>query len=189
LGNPKVQSVAEKVAAMNPDVRVETFQVFLTRENAADFLAGCDFIIEASDNHATKFLVNDACVHFHIPFVVAGVVQYYGQVVSVIPGETACYRCIFHEPAPQGSLPTCSGTGVLGTVPALGGILQAHEAIFSILGIPSKMTNQLFSFDLLASSFEHIMIRQDPSCLACSNPEDAFYLTADYGTMPETCEL
>src|SRR5271157_1351889 len=189
VGIPKVDSIAAKVAAMNPDVQVENIQAFLTQDNAADFLSGCDYIIEASDNHATKFLVNDACVHFRIPFVVAGVVQYYGQIVSVLPGESACYRCIFHEPVPQDSIPTCSGTGVLSTAPAIAGVLQAHEAIQSILGIPSKILNQLFSFDLLGRTFEHISVKQDPTCLACAHPEEPFYLTAEYGVARDECQI
>ena len=188
IGEFKVDSVKKKVEAMNPDVKLETFRSFLTKENIKDFLTGCTAIIEASDRIGTKFLVNDACVHFHIPFVVAGVVQYYGQFLVVIPGETACYRCVFNEPIPEKLVPSCSGAGVLGSAPALGGVLQANEIIKTILGIKSGFPGHLFSFDLLKGAFDFITLNRNTGCKACANPDDPFYLSADYSPMNDRCE-
>ncbi len=189
IGEFKVDSVKAKVEAMNPDVKIQIFRTFVTRENIKELIAECDAVIEASDSISTKFLVNDACVHFRIPFVVAGVVQYYGQFLSVIPGETACYRCVFHEPLPENSVPTCSGVGVLGSAPALGGILQANEVIKTILGIKSSFLGQLFSFDLLKGSFDFIKLQRNPACKACAHPDEPFYLSADYAPSNDRCDI
>lgn len=188
IGEFKVDSVKKKVEAMNPDVKIEIFKHFITKENIKDFVVGCTSVIEASDSISTKFLVNDACVHFRIPFVIAGTVQYYGQFMSIIPGETACYRCVFNEPLPEGAVPTCSGVGVLGSAPAFGGIMQANEVIKTILGIKSTFPGQLFSYDLLMGSFEFIKIKQNPTCKACAHPEEPFYLTADYTPTKDRCD-
>ncbi len=189
IGAFKVDSVKAKVEAMNPDVKIETFQTFVTIKNIKQLIGGCDAVVEASDNIGTKFLVNDACVHFGIPFVIAGVVQYYGQFMSVIPGETACYRCVFHEPLPENSVPTCSGVGVLGSAPALGGILQANEVIKTILGVKSTFPGQLFSYDLLMGSFDFIKLKRNPDCKACAHPDEPFYLTADYAPPSDRCDI
>ncbi len=189
IGALKVDSVKAKVEAMNPDVKIDTFPTFLTRENVKELFKGCNAVVEASDSIGTKFLVNDACVHFRIPFVIAGVVQYYGQFMSIIPGETACYRCVFHEPPPENSIPTCSGVGVLGSAPALGGILQANEIILTILGLKSSFAGHLLSYDLLGGSFDSITLHRNPDCKACSHPETPFYLTAEYAPTTDRCDL
>ncbi len=188
VGEFKVDSVKAKVEAMNPDVKIETFPTFVTIKNIKKLIEGCDAVIEASDSISTKFLVNDACAHFRIPFVIAGVVQYYGQFMSVIPGETACYRCIFNEPLPENSVPTCSAVGVLGSAPALGGILQANEVIKTILGIKSTFLGHLFSYDLLKGSFDFIKVQRNPGCKACAHPNEPFYLTADYAPINKSCD-
>lgn len=187
IGLMKVQSVKEKINAMNPDVNVSFLDDFATKENIASILEGSDYVIEASDNIATKFLVNDACVHFRIPFTIAGVVEFYGQVVSVVPGETTCYRCIFQEIGDPDELRTCSGAGVMGTVPSFAGLLQANEAIKSILGKGVRFVNGMFNFDLFENSFDFLPIRRDPSCAACSHPERDFYNTQDYGDNEPSC--
>ncbi len=189
VGEFKVDSVKAKVLAMNPDVKIETFRTFVNKQNIKELIEGCDAVIEASDNLGTKFLVNDACMHFRIPFVVAGVVQYYGQFMSILPGETACYRCVFHEPLPENSVPTCSGVGVLGSAPAMGGILQANEVIKTILGIKSTFLGHLFSFDLLKGAFDFIKLQRNPTCKACAHPDEPFYLSADYSPSNDSCDL
>jgi molybdopterin-synthase adenylyltransferase len=189
LGVPKVDSVKDKIEAMNPDVKVETVNTFATQENIGDLIAGCDYVIDGSDNQATKFLVNDACVHFNIPFTIAGILQFYGHIISVVPGQTTCFRCVFFEPTAQDATMTCSGAGVLGTASGLAGVLQANEAIKSILGLKTKFTNRLFIFDLLEGSFEYLDIKRHPQCRACSNPSEPFYRTADYGELPYACHV
>jgi adenylyltransferase/sulfurtransferase len=187
IEKPKVDSVANKIREMNPDVSADFSDFYITKENIAKFLDGCDYIVDASDNFATKFLVNDACVHFKTPFTIAGAVMFYGQMISVVPGETACYRCVVNEPLPDEIDMSCSGVGVLGTVPALAAILQANEAIKSVLGLPSGFTDRLFNFDLLDGSFNDINVKINPECKACSDPAKPLYETEDYGRFDGEC--
>ena len=189
IGKFKVDTIKMKIEAMNPDVLVETFQTFADRSNIKELLQSCDYIIEASDHLATKFLVNDACIHLNIPFTISGVLQFYGQIISVIPGETRCYRCLFQKPRPEDPLNTCSGAGVMGTVPDFAGILQANEAIKSILGLNNRMTNRFLDFDLLENSFRFFNISDLPKCDVCSNPREPFYLTYDYGAPGYECHI
>jgi adenylyltransferase/sulfurtransferase len=189
IGALKVESIKAKIAEMNSDVTVETVNAFATQENIGDLIAGCDYVIDGSDNQATKFLVNDACVYFNIPFAIAGILQFYGHIISVVPGHTTCFRCVFFEPTAQDATMTCSGAGVLGTASGLGGVLQANEAIKSILGLKTKFTNRLFVFDLLEGSFEYLEIKRHPQCRTCSNPIEPFYRSADYGELPYACHV
>ncbi len=188
VGKSKTESVRNKIREMNPDVSADFSNFYLTKENIAKFLEGCDYIIEASDNFATKFLVNDACVYFKIPFTIAGAVMFYGQLVSVVPGETACYRCVVNEPLPDETALSCSGAGVLGTVPALAAILQANEAIKSLIGLPAGFTGRFFNFDLLDDSFNDIKVKINPECKACSDLTKPLFKTEDYGRFGAVCQ-
>jgi adenylyltransferase/sulfurtransferase len=180
IGKLKVESLQAKIQAMNPDVTVEIFPFFVDKSNIVEALSGVDFVIEASDSIATKFLINDVCVHLGIPFTIAGVLEFFGQIVTVIPGST-CYRCIFHNIHEPETNMTCSGAGVMGTVPSFAGILQANEAIKLILGLSTRFTDGLFAFDLLANSFDFIPIKRDPTCKACSQSKLPFFESEDYG--------
>lgn len=187
IGKSKVDSVRNKIREMNPDVSAQFSDFYLTKENIAKFLDGCDYIIEASDNFATKFLVNDACVYFKIPFTIAGAVMFYGQLISVVPGETACYRCVVNKPLPDEIALSCSGAGILGTVPAMAAVLQANEAIKSVLGLPSGFTDRFFNFDLLDDTFNDIKVKPNPDCKACSDLTKPLYETEDYGRFGGEC--
>lgn len=180
LNKYKVQSIAEKVAELNPDVHIEAIPEFITQKNITNALQGSDYIIEASDNPFTKFLVNDACVHLGIPFVIAGVVQSYGQLISVVPEKTPCYRCVFRHPVEEDSQASCSGAGVFSTVPQFAGILQANETLKYLLGIPSKYVNHIVTFDLFEGCLEKIPIKKSPDCAACVNPTHPYYQVANY---------
>ncbi|WP_371804670.1 ThiF family adenylyltransferase [Candidatus Lokiarchaeum ossiferum] len=181
IGKFKVDSLMEKIGDMNPDVKLIPIKKFLDKDNIQEILEGCDYVLDASDNIATKFLINDACIYFNIPFTIAGVVQWFGQLVSVIPGKTTCYRCIFRNLSEPDETTSCSGAGVMGTIPTFAGVLQANEAVKFLLGLPLKFINGMFSFDLLMSSFDLIQILKDKSCKACSDPHFAYYETEDYG--------
>lgn len=188
VGRFKVDVVEERVGSLNPDVRAEIHHEFVTQQNVADALNGLDFVIEATDNFGTKFLVNDACVHFRIPFTVAGTVKFYGQIINVRPGETACYRCAFGEQPDDDGSGSCSAVGVLGTNPIIAGTLQANEAIKSILSLPPGFTNALFVFDLLQNSFDTISLKKNPTCKACSDPDYPYYQEAKYAKSVDACE-
>ncbi|WP_457918375.1 HesA/MoeB/ThiF family protein [Candidatus Lokiarchaeum ossiferum] len=181
IGKFKVDSLMEKIGDMNPDVRVIPIKKFLDKDNIQGILEGCDYVLDASDNIATKFLINDACIYHGIPFTIAGVVQWFGQIISVVPGKTTCYRCIFRNIYELDESTSCSGVGVMGTIPNFAGVLQANECIKSLLGIPLKYIDGMFSFDLLMSSFDFINIYRDKTCKACSDPQFAYYKSEDYG--------
>ena len=189
IGKPKVESLKNKIELMNPDVSVEVINEFANKSNIERLLKDCDFVIEASDNFGTKYLINDACTHYKIPFSIAGVVQFYGQILSVIPGETTCYRGIFSKYTGEDSSNTCSALGVMGTVPVLAGTLQANEAIKSILGLPLKFTNGMFFFNLMENTFEFVDIKKNPNCPVCSNTDEPFYLENNYSDEVDECEI
>nr|MDO8116468.1 HesA/MoeB/ThiF family protein [Candidatus Sigynarchaeota archaeon] len=188
VGKQKVVSVVEKARQMNPDVQVELFEHYLDKSSIEHFLQGVDFVIEASDNFATKFLINDACMHFNIPLVIAGVVQFYGQILSIVPGKTACYRCVFQDAQEDNPAQSCSGVGVLGTAPALAGTIQANEAIKSLLGIGSNFPGKLFLFDLLDDDFRFIEVRRNEQCPACSGKNNRYYTSQNYERYIPKCD-
>lgn len=179
IGKYKVDSVQEKIHKMNPDVDVIAEKEKLTRENIDNVIQDCDYVLECSDSSVTKFLVNDYCVYKKIPFTIAGSVQFGAQILSVLPGETACYRCIFDEPV-NNSTQTCSNLGVFSGAPMIAGELEATEAIKYLLKIPSRFTNKLLAFDLLVNAFNHVLVQKNSDCKACAKPEIAFWKTADY---------
>jgi molybdopterin-synthase adenylyltransferase len=189
VGRYKVDSIREKIEAMNPDVTVEAVRMFADQNNIAELLAGSDYVIEACDGQAAKFLVNDACIHLDIPFTIAGVVQFYGQILSVIPGRTRCLRCLFREPAPEDPQNSCSGAGVMGAAPGMAGMIQANEAIKSITGAGKMHTDRLMIFNLLDCSFDFLDIASLTRCAACTQPQEPFYKTFDYGAAVPVCHL
>ena len=129
VDRPKVESAANKMRAINPDVNVITHQLFAGAENILDLLAPYDFIVDGTDNFGTKFLVNDACVVAKKPYSHGGILRFTGQMMTILPGETACYRCVFREPPPPNSVPTCSQAGVLGAIAGMLGTMQATETL------------------------------------------------------------
>ena len=161
VGRPKVLSGKEKLEAMNPDVKVETYQEMFMANNALDLLASYDFIIDGTDNFAAKFLINDACVLAKKPFSHAGILRFDGQTMTHVPG-TATYRCVFKEPPPAGAVPTCSQAGVLGAVAGIMGTIQACEALRYLLGVGELLTNQLLVMDARSMQFRSVKVKPQP---------------------------
>ncbi|RNC68335.1 MAG: molybdopterin-synthase adenylyltransferase MoeB [Desulfuromonadales bacterium] len=168
LGRPKVDSAREKMAAMNPDVTVLTFPTRVDATNTADIIAGFDFVIDATDNFAAKFLINDACVAAGKPFSHGGILRFDGQTMTVLPGTSPCYRCIFPEPPENDEVATaCSRAGVMGVLPGVIGTIQATEAIKYLLGIGELLTGRLLTYSALALKFREVPIRKKTTCPAC----------------------
>lgn len=167
IGRWKVDSAADRIRELNPSVTCEPLRLRLSDENARETLRGHDIVIEGSDNLETKFLVNDACYFERIPLVWGGILRFEGQVSVVLPGESACYRCLFREPPPPGSAPTCQQAGVLGPLAGLVGTLQAAEAIKRGLGIGTALSNQILSIDLLSGRFRTVPMPRSPTCPLC----------------------
>jgi len=164
LGRMKVHSGSDTLSALNPDVHIITHQLRFTADNALNVLKDYDFVIDATDNLASKFLIADACHIAGKAYSHAGILEFYGQTITVRPGKTACYRCIFRrEP---GECPPFS-KAVMGVVPGILGTIQATEAIKYLLGIGRLLTNRLLTYDALDMTFRTIDIPRNENCPLC----------------------
>lgn len=168
LGKNKAESAKEFVEKLNPDVEVEVYPFNLTPENARETVRDYDVVLDCTDNFVARFLINDACVIEKVPFVHSAVLRFEGEIMTVIPGETACYRCVFKHAPPPGSVPTCQEAGVLGATVGVLGTLQAVEAIKLLTGIGEPLTNRMLFVDLLTMDFTELKIRKDENCPVCS---------------------
>lgn len=168
LGVPKVESARQTMEEINPDVKVIPHQVYVTSDNVMDLIQDYDFILDGTDNFATKFLINDACVLAKKPFCHAGILRFQGQLMTYVPGEGPCYRCVFKEPPPKDAVPTCRQAGVIGAMAGVIGCLQALEAIKYIVGTGELLTGQLLTFNALTMEFRKIKLPPaDPDCAVC----------------------
>ena len=171
VGKPKLQSATERIASINPFVKVEPYETHLTSENALQILMNYDVVVDGTDNFPTRYLVNDACVLLHKPNVYGSIFRFDGQV-SVFDAERGpCYRCLYSEPPPPGLVPSCAEGGVLGVLPGIIGTLQASETIKLLLGIGEPLIGRLVLFDALKSEFRELKLRKNPDCPICGkNP-------------------
>jgi molybdopterin/thiamine biosynthesis adenylyltransferase len=167
IRKPKVESAREKMQAISPDVKVVTYKEWVTATNISRIIADYDFIIDATDNFAAKFLINDACVLAGKPYSHGGILQFDGQTMTVKPGESACYRCIFPEPPPKEVIPSCSQAGVIGVLPGVIGTLQATEAIKFLLGKGDLLTNRLLTYSALRMKFREVPLKRNLTCPIC----------------------
>jgi adenylyltransferase/sulfurtransferase len=171
IGRPKTQSAADAVHAVNPGVTVETHQVRLDASNALDLITSYDVVADGSDNFATRFLVNDTSFFAKRTLVSAAVTEFDGQLATYKPhdrsGAYPCYRCLFPEPPPPGTIASCSDTGVLGAAAGVMGTLQALEVIKEITGVGESMAGRLLIYEALSTRFRTVTIKPDPSCALC----------------------
>jgi molybdopterin-synthase adenylyltransferase len=169
IGKPKVESAREKMVAINPDVKVITYKEWITAANINRIIADYDFVIDGTDNFAAKFLINDACVLAKKPYSHGGILQFDGQTLTVKPGESACYRCLFPEPPPKDAIPTCSQAGVIGVLPGVLGTIQATEAIKFLLGKGDLLTDRLLTYNALRMKFREIPLKRKLTCPVCGD--------------------
>lgn len=167
VGRLKVDSAAEKLTRLNPDVRLIKHPLMATAENIAQVIDGYDFVVEATDNFEAKFLINDACVLAGTPFSHAGVLRMSGQTMTVLPGRSACLRCLIDQPPPPGSVPEAAQAGILGAVAGTLGTVQAAEALKYILGAGAPLQNRLLKLDAQEMRFTTLSIQRNPSCRIC----------------------
>ena len=166
IGRPKVESAKEKMLAINPSIEITTYQEFLSSDNAQDIIAPWDFIIDATDNFTSKYLINDTCVKLGKSFSHGSILRFNGQTFTHIPGS-ACYRCLFKEPPPEGSVPNSKQAGILGSVAGMLGTIQATEALKYVLGIGELLTNRLLTFDALTMEQNIFKIKNRSDCPIC----------------------
>ena len=173
VGRPKTASASDAARAINPGVTVETYPLRLDAANASDLISRYDIIADGSDNFATRFLINDACFFAHKTLVSAAVTEFDGQLATfkAFHKESGypCYRCIFPEPPPAGTAPSCSETGVLGAVAGVMGTLQALEVLKEIAGIGESMAGRLLVYDALTTNFRRLTVKPDPACALCGS--------------------
>ncbi|WP_374318772.1 molybdopterin-synthase adenylyltransferase MoeB [Pseudoxanthomonas kaohsiungensis] len=172
IGQAKVESARERLAALNPRVVVEGIRERATSANVEALLEGMDVVVDGSDNFPVRYLLNDACVKLGKPLVYGAVQRFEGQA-SVFDagrhrGRCPCYRCLFPEPPPPQFAPSCADAGVLGVLPGIVGLLQANEAIKLLLGIGQGLAGRLLQFDALAMRFREVRLAPDPQCPVCA---------------------
>ena len=168
VGRRKVESAKDTLKAYNPDVIVETHEEPLTSENAMGIIAGYDVVVNGADNFPARYLVNDASFLSGKPLVDGSILMFDGQATVYIPGK-GCYRCLFPEPPPPGSVPSCAEAGVLGMMPGLVGTVQATETVKLILGIGNSLTGRLSLIDALDMEFRSVKIRRNRDCPLCGD--------------------
>ena len=169
LGMPKVESAKYTFESLNPDVHIIPIKERLTKQNILGLIKNYDIVIDCSDNYATRFLVNDACVMAKKTLVTGAVFKFEGQLTVFVPGDGPCYRCLFEEPPPPGILPSPQGLGLLGVVPGVIGTLQAAEVIKLIVGTGQILKGELLIYDALKTSFRKVKIPKNPDCAICSD--------------------
>ena len=168
VNKPKVISAKEKINQINPEVKVITYQELLTTDNVFDIIKDYDFVIDGTDNFATKFLINDACVLAGKPYSHGGILRFEGQAMTYIPGS-ACYRCIFNSPPPANAVPTCSQAGVLGSIAGILGTIQATEALKFLVCKGKLLTNRLLIFDAKEMEFRTVKVKHNSQCPICGD--------------------
>lgn len=167
VGMPKVESAKMTIEALNPDVKVITHDTYLTKENILDIFAPYDIILDGTDNFATRYLINDACVLLKKPNVHGSIFRFEGQATTFIAGEGPCYRCLFPDPPPPELAPSCAEAGVLGLLPGTIGLIQATEVAKLILGIGEPLVGRLLTYDALSTTFRELRLSRDPDCPMC----------------------
>lgn len=180
LGRKKAVAAGERIKEINPDVRVEVYDEFLSLENVGDLIGQYDFVCEGSDNYATKLLVNDTCVRKGKPFTVGSLSRFEGQVMTHTDGS-ACWRCLYGA-APEQDEKEPVELGVLGSVPGIIGAVEATEAIKFIVGSGKLLTNRLLSFNALTMETNVFEFGCNPACPLCGNTEEKNGNDKDYIT-------
>jgi molybdopterin/thiamine biosynthesis adenylyltransferase/rhodanese-related sulfurtransferase len=167
VGRPKALAAQERLSAMNPTIRIDTYRTMLTSANALDLFRDWDIIVDGTDNFPTRYLVNDACVLSDKPNVYGSIFRFEGQITVFNYKGGPCYRCLYPEPPPPGLVPSCAEGGVLGVLPGIVGSLQAMETIKLILGIGEPLAGRLLRFDALPMTFKEYRLRKNPNCPIC----------------------
>jgi len=182
VGRLKTESARDAIGRINPGIAVNLHRTRLTASNALELIADYDIVADGSDNFATRFLVNDACFFAGRTLVFAAVTEFDGQLATFKAHDRSqpypCYRCLFPEPPPPGTVPSCSETGVLGAAAGVMGTLQALEVIKEAAGIGESLAGHLLIYDALATNFRKVRLSADPACALCGSNPSVTGLTA-----------
>src|SRR3990172_10479883 len=167
VGKQKVKIAAKRLQAINPEIEVNPINEQITYDNAFDLLKGYDAVVDGTDNFPVRYAVNDACVVNETPLFHGAVLMYEGRVTSIIPKETACYRCAFPHPPPAGSVPTCREAGVFGAMTGIVGSIQSLEAIRYLAGLEISLKNALLIINADYSLYDKIKLKRRSDCTSC----------------------
>jgi sulfur-carrier protein adenylyltransferase/sulfurtransferase len=171
IGRPKAESARDSIQEINPYVNVILYEEALTSENAMEIFSEFDLIVDGTDNFATRYLVNDACVLLGKPYVWGSIYRFDGQASVFWAEYGPCYRCLYPDPPPPGMVPSCAEGGVLGVLCASIGSIQVNEAIKLITGVGDSLSGRLMIYDALEMSYRTVRVRKDPECAICGkNP-------------------
>lgn len=164
VGQAKVASAHTTLRALNPDCEVTAIQDRVTAENAEQHFRNADIVIDGSDNFATRYIVNDACLSLGKPFIFGSVFRFEGQTSLFHPSQGPCYRCLYPAAPPPELAPSCAEAGVVGVIPGIVGCLQANEAIKYLVGIGDTLQGRLLCINALTMQFREMKIQKDPTC-------------------------
>ena len=168
VGRPKVDSAADYVARVNPDVDVQRHDTEVDRDTVEDLVADYDVVVDASDNFRTRYLLNDACVLADVQLAHGAIYRFEGQVTTFTHDEGApCYRCLFPEAPPEGAVPNCAEVGVLGVLPGTVGCIQATEAAKLILDAGEPLEGRMLFYDAMEMTFDEVTYEKNPDCPVC----------------------
>ena len=167
VGRRKVESARATLAARFPAVRVETHDARFDVHNAEDLCLRYDLLLDGSDNFRTKFLANDAALRTRRPLVHGGILRWFGQLMTIRPFESACYRCLFEAPPDAGEVPSCAEAGVVGAIAGVIGFAMAQDAIRVLTGVGRTYADRLLTFDALRARFREVPLRRNPRCGGC----------------------
>jgi adenylyltransferase/sulfurtransferase len=180
IGKSKALSAKEKIAEINPFVNVILHETRLDNSNVMEIFSQYDIIVDGTDNFATRYLVNDACVLLKKPYVWGSIYRFDGQASVFWAEYGPCYRCLYPEPPPPGMVPSCAEGGVLGVLCATIGSIQTTEAIKVLTGVGEPLIGSLMVYDALDMTFRKIKVRKDPNCPLCSTNPRQTALLPDY---------
>lgn len=167
LGRRKVEAAAGRLRSLFPQSAIEPIDGRFDEGSAAQLLAGVDLLVDGSDNFETKFLANDAALRAGVPLLHGGVLRYTAQLLTVIPGETACLRCLFEGPPARGEVPSCAEAGVLGPLAGFAGSLLAAEAVRVLAGERGAYAGRLLVYEARSARSRAVAVRRRPDCTAC----------------------
>jgi len=172
VGEKKVDSARQTINSLNPDVKVEGYDLRLAAANSLEVLAGYDVIVDGADNFPTRYLINDASIHLRTPVVHGSVFRFEGQVSVFSPGDGPCYRCLFRQAPPPELAPNCAEAGVFGALTGVIGTIQAIETIKLVLGIGTPLVGRLLTYDALDQEFRTLNFSRRVDCAACGDDAD-----------------
>lgn len=167
ISKPKIGSAQESIKALNPDVTIKTYDENATAANVRDIIQDYDFIIDATDNFESKYLINDACILEGIPFSHAGVLGFIGQTMTILPEKSACFRCVLPVAPPPEKVTSTTEAGVLGVVPGIIGTIQATEALKFLSGTGDLLTDSMVMYDAMEMTFRKMIMTKSRKCPIC----------------------